>query len=128
MTAVSGGTDPEDLVRLVQLAYDTADADGAARLFEPDAVLVVRPGEAVTGPALGAAIHGFLAQGLRIRITIRHIYRAGDVALLLTDHVTEGSGADGRPVRQSGTATDVARRGPDGRWRYLVDNPSGVDR
>ncbi|MFJ3969784.1 hypothetical protein ACIPYR_16745 [Streptomyces parvus] len=26
----------------------------------------------------------------------------------------------------AGTATDVARRGPDGLWRYVVDNPFGT--
>jgi hypothetical protein len=25
-----------------------------------------------------------------------------------------------------GTAADVARRGPDGVWRYVIDNPAGV--
>ncbi|MFD8545165.1 YybH family protein [Streptomyces sp. NPDC059649] len=32
-------------------------------------------------------------------------------------------GAVAGPVR--GTATDVARRGPDGHWRYLIDSPFG---
>ncbi|GIJ45547.1 hypothetical protein Val02_24330 [Virgisporangium aliadipatigenens] len=36
-----------------------------------------------------------------------------------------GSGPRG-PVDLSGTATDVARRGPDGHWRYLIDNPFGT--
>jgi hypothetical protein len=26
-----------------------------------------------------------------------------------------------------GTAVDVARRGPDGGWRYVIDNPFGVE-
>ncbi|MFD0538567.1 hypothetical protein ACFQY7_37435 [Actinomadura luteofluorescens] len=37
----------------------------------------------------------------------------------------EGPSREG-PVRIEGTATDVARRGPDGRWRYAVDNPFGT--
>ncbi|EFL19641.1 predicted protein [Streptomyces sp. C] len=35
------------------------------------------------------------------------------------------TGRDGVPVHVEGTATDVARRGPDGRWRYAIDNPFG---
>lgn len=55
----------------------------------------------------------------------RHVYATDDLALLIVDWVIEGT-ADGRPVRIEGTATDVARRGPDGRWRYAVDNPFGT--
>lgn len=38
----------------------------------------------------------------------------------------EGTGPDGAAVRLAGTATDVARRGPDGLWRYVIDNPFGT--
>jgi ketosteroid isomerase-like protein len=33
---------------------------------------------------------------------------------------------DGEHVHVDGTATDVARRGPDGLWRYVIDNPFGT--
>lgn len=32
----------------------------------------------------------------------------------------------GEGPRVAGTATDVARRGIDGRWRYVIDNPFGL--
>ncbi|MFC0541453.1 hypothetical protein [Kutzneria chonburiensis] len=32
----------------------------------------------------------------------------------------------GAPVQVEGTATDVARRGPDGCWRYVIDNALGT--
>jgi ketosteroid isomerase-like protein len=53
---------------------------------------------------------------------------SGDLALLIGDFVIEGTGPDGAPVHQKGTATDVARRGTDGGWRYVIDNPPGTDR
>ncbi|MGW7439121.1 YybH family protein [Streptomyces sp. NPDC054849] len=53
-------------------------------------------------------------------------YTAGDIALLIVDWSIEGTGPDGAAVRLAGTATDVARRGPDGLWRYVVDNPFGT--
>ncbi|MEU8826165.1 hypothetical protein [Streptomyces sp. NPDC048636] len=42
------------------------------------------------------------------------------------DWVVAGIAADGTEVRVEGTATDVARRGPDGFWRYAVDVPFGT--
>jgi ketosteroid isomerase-like protein len=44
---------------------------------------------------------------------------AGDIALLIVGWSIAGLDAQG-------TATDVARRGPDGRWRYVIDNPYGT--
>jgi len=42
------------------------------------------------------------------------------------DFVIDGVAAHGGRVHIEGTATDVARRGPDGYWRYAIDNPFGV--
>jgi ketosteroid isomerase-like protein len=37
-----------------------------------------------------------------------------------------GTAPDGTPLELNGTATDVTRRGADGVWRYVIDNPSGT--
>jgi len=37
-----------------------------------------------------------------------------------------GTGSDGSDVDLGGTATDVVRRGTQGLWRYVIDNPSGT--
>ncbi|GAA2645931.1 hypothetical protein GCM10010399_94550 [Dactylosporangium fulvum] len=127
LTRPAGGADsPAHLVELVARAYNDGDAEAALRLFEPVAVLVTRPGEPVTGARLRQSITAFLGQVRQMEIRIRHVYEADGIALLVTDHDTELTGPDGDPVRVAGTATDVARRGPDGRWRYLLDNPSGT--
>jgi ketosteroid isomerase-like protein len=54
-------------------------------------------------------------------VTTRHVYVAGDVALLIVDWSMKSASLD-----LSGTATDVARRGADGVWRYAIDNPFGT--
>ena len=61
-----------------------------------------------------------------IRITPRHTYVVGDLALLIVDFVIDSVAAHGGRVHIEGTATDVARHGPDGCWRYAIDNPFGV--
>ncbi len=41
--------------------------------------------------------------------------------------VDGGVGPDGELFRQAGTATDVMRRQDDGTWRYVIDNPAGIE-
>lgn len=105
-------------------AFNSGSPEAVAAVYEERAVLVPRPGEPVTGAGLASATAEFLALGLPIAVRPRHVYVADDIALLIVDWVIEGS--DGSPVRIEGTATDVARRGADGLWRYLIDNPFGV--
>ncbi|MEW1845977.1 hypothetical protein AB0392_49185 [Nonomuraea angiospora] len=51
---------------------------------------------------------------------------AGNIALLIVDRSMRGTARDGSELDMSGTATDVVRRGPDGQWRYVIDNPHGT--
>jgi len=52
--------------------------------------------------------------------------QAGDTALLVADWRFHGTAADGSDVATSGTNIEVARRQPDGNWRYLIDLPYGL--
>ncbi len=38
-----------------------------------------------------------------------------------------GRGEDGKPVTLASQAKDVVRRQADGSWRYVIDNPFGVE-
>ncbi|MFD0423541.1 YybH family protein, partial [Streptomyces parvus] len=111
---------------VLERAFNTFDAEVVDRLYEADALFVPRPGRPTTGPGRIPAHRDFLALRVPIRVTPRHTYVAGDLALLIVDWVVEGRAAHGGQVRIAGTATDVARRGPDGFWRYVVDNPFGT--
>ncbi|MEE4423171.1 hypothetical protein [Streptomyces bugieae] len=44
------------------------------------------------------------------------------------DGLIDGTGADGNHVRIEGTATDIVRRGTDGRYRHIIDNLFGIQR
>jgi uncharacterized protein (TIGR02246 family) len=121
-------TDPAKLPGVFADAFNTGDAAAVERLFEPDAVFVTVPGSLVSGEDRRRATGDFLSLGVPIAITLRHSYVCGDLALLIGDFVIDGTGQDGTHVHIEGTATDVARRGADGCWRYVIDNPSGTDR
>ncbi len=119
MPATHSPSLPEHLPHAFATAFNSGDPAPVDALYEPDAVFVERTGTPVTGTARIAANTAFQALGLPIEVTPRHMFAAGDIALLVVDwRIGDG--------RITGTATDVARRGTDGVWRYVVDNPFGI--
>lgn len=94
-------------------AFNTFDLAEVERHYEPGAVFVDRPGHAA-GPA---ANQDMLDLRTPLEVRPRHVFETGGLALLIVDW---------RLGDLTGTATDVARRGADGRWRYVIDNPFGV--
>ncbi len=117
---------PEDVPAVFAERFNSGDAAALAEVYEEAGVLVPAPGRPVTGPDLNAANSRLQELGVPIRVMPRHVYRTGDLALLIVDWIIEGTGPDGAAVRVEGTATDVARRGADGRWRYAIDSPFGT--
>ncbi|MFD0070893.1 YybH family protein [Streptomyces sp. NPDC127166] len=116
---------PEEVPAVFAERFNSGDATALAQVYEDGAVLVPQPGTPVTGPDLHAANGRLQKLGVPIAVRPRHVYRNGDLALLIVDWAIDGTGHDGRAVHVEGTATDVARRGSDGRWRYVIDNPFG---
>jgi ketosteroid isomerase-like protein len=100
-------------------AFNAGDARALDLAYEPNAVLVPRPGIPVTGTDRVAANEYLLKLGKPMQAQLRHAYVVDDIALLIVDWTIPGT-----PI--SGTATDVARRGDDGVWRYVIDNPNGT--
>lgn len=119
-------TDPAQHPAAFAAAFNSGSPQLLAAVYEPGAVFVPSPGRAVTGDELLAAGAEFQSLGVPITVSLRHCYAVGELALLIVDWVIVGAGPDGAHVHIEGTATDVARRGPDGFWRYVIDNPFGA--
>ncbi|MFI7869071.1 YybH family protein [Streptomyces salinarius] len=117
---------PEEVPAVFAERFNSGDATALAQVYEDAAVLVPQPGTPVTGPESRVANGRLQKLGVPISVHPRHVYRSGDVALLIVDWVIDGIGREGQAVHVEGTATDVARRGSDGRWRYVIDNPFGT--
>lgn len=98
-------------------AFNSQNADAVDAVYEPQGLFVPEPGQTVTGAARQAANQRFLDLGLPIELKPRHVYEHDGIALLIVDWTIGDT---------TGTATDVARKGADGRWRYVIDNPFGV--
>lgn len=117
---------PEDVPLVFAERFNSGDVEAVSEVYEDGAVFVPEPGTALSGDQAMAANARFVGLGLPISVRPRHVYAAGDLALLIVDWTIEGTAPDGRTTRIEGTATDVARRSPDGHWRYAIDNPFGT--
>lgn len=121
-------TDPHEHTATFMRAFNSGSLEAVEAGLADNAVFVRAPGDAVTGAEAKQAIADFLALGLPMELTDRHVYVADDIALVIADWVVDGKGPDGEPVHMTGTSTDVIRRGADGCWRSVIDNPNGTAR
>lgn len=107
-------------------AFNSGDPDQVERVYEEDGILVLDPARPLTGTERRDANARLMGLGVPINVIPRRTHVAGDIAFLVVDWTIRGTGPDGAGVDIRGTATDVARRGADGLWRYVVDNPFGT--
>lgn len=110
---------PEELPLVFQHHVDARDLGGLmANYYAPEATYAPVPGVIVSGADVEPAIGRLVALGMPIEVTVRHVLENGDTALIVLDwQIPEAD--------LSGTATDVARRQPDGTWKCVIDNPHG---
>ena len=108
-----------------QEAIAARDVERSVSFWAGDAV-VMAPGQASL--AGKDAIRGFVTQafkapgfGLRWETTSVDVAPHGDLAYALAKTTTTVVGPDGKPVSLRGKAATVWRKGPDGRWRCVLD-------
>lgn len=119
-------TSPEQQPYVFATAFNTGDPDAIERVYEQAGVFISIPGNPSTGADRREANARMASLGVPIEVKPRHVYVADDIALLIVDWTIAGTTPDGEEVNIQGTATDVARRGDDGTWRYIIDNPFGT--
>ncbi|MFI9274271.1 YybH family protein [Kitasatospora sp. NPDC052896] len=121
-------TDPALLPVAFQEAMNSHDADRVLALYTADATMRTVTGEVITGAAaLRHEVEQTLAAEPRIANTIRHVLVGGGTALVVVDWELRLTAPDGSRITATGTTANVARRDPDGTWRFTVLNPTGTD-
>lgn len=120
-------TTPEQIHRLFEELFNAGDLDGLMTLYEPDSALIPQPGTVVTGTdQIRAALQAYLGLGGRITLDTKLVVTVGELAYLSNTWSLEGArGPDGGPLPLGATTAEVARRQPDGSWRYVIDNAWG---
>ena len=76
-------TEPEQIHRLFEQAFNAADLEGLLALYEPDATLVPQPGVVVEGiDGIREALRWLLDREGRITIDSQLVIRVEDLAYL----------------------------------------------
>jgi ketosteroid isomerase-like protein len=102
---------PEDLDRFFVERGNAGDVEGLVALYEEDAVLAGPDGSVIVGrDEIRRFYSGLLSQGVTFGGRIREAIRNGDIALTST-------------TRPGDATVEVARRAPDGSWRWAIDQP-----
>ena len=125
-TKLALSSTPEGIVPALLAHLNSLDVDTMLGFYDPEGLIVDAAGVAHVGrEAIGRELSKYFSLGLQMSITQRHLFVAGDVASLILDWSYIGTARDGTKINMMATASDIARRGPDGLWRYLIDNPFG---
>jgi uncharacterized protein (TIGR02246 family) len=114
---------PEDICHLIQQYMAAGDLDAVLSVFDPEAVFVNRWGEVTQGrDGLRQELAPFAGMMTRFAFTIKQVIQSGDIALMHTEWQVSF------PQPMSVYAIEVARRQPDGTWRWLIGDPFTVGR
>lgn len=117
-------TEPAELHLLFTAAVNDKDADALLALYEPSGTAVRLDGSTSTGePELRTMIDQLLSMIEHIDGQTRKVISNGDVALTSASWRARLVTADGSH-EASGTTAEIARRQPDGSWRWVIDDPS----
>lgn len=120
-------TKPEDIIPSLVERFSSGDVRNQMAMYAPDAVFIANDGRTITDHAeIAAIIERDIKLGLTLVTNVRHVFVAGDTAQIVVDWSIDGKGPDGKDVHLGGSACDIARRGEDGFWRYIIDNNQGT--
>jgi uncharacterized protein (TIGR02246 family) len=99
------------------------DLEALLALYEPEAVFLNQAGEVKQGQeGLREELAPFAAAKASFDFTIQQVIQCGDIALMHTRWTIAS------PQELSVYAIEVARRRPDGTWRWLIGDPFTVGR
>jgi len=125
--ALSTGS-PEQVLESIVIGINSGDLDSLLPLYESEAAFATQPGSLAHGaPGIGEALAGFISMKGTLDLEVTRVLEAGDLALVIGVWSFDGTGPEGEPVRLAARNADVLRRQSDGTWRFVIDNPWGVD-
>lgn len=121
-----GSPSPEQTAQLFFDRFNAGDAAGFATLYFDDAIFTYDGQEKAVGPAqIERAVEGFMLAGFQMRGLIVNAFVADDTALT---RVAWEMFDKGGAVVASGISSEVQRLGPDGMWRFIIDDAGGGSR
>jgi uncharacterized protein (TIGR02246 family) len=110
---------PQQIHELFVDAFNRADLNRLAALYEANGVLATQTETAVGREAIREAYRRILSAGGRMELQTRRVLDSGDGLALL--HAARTFHRNGNAT--SGFSTEVVRRQADGSWLFVLDEP-----
>jgi uncharacterized protein (TIGR02246 family) len=119
---------PEAVLAAIVEGINSGDVESLMELYEADAAFVPEPGILAHGESgVRESLNGFIAMNGTLDLKVTRVLEVDDLALVVGDWSFHGTGPDGEAVHLAAHNADVLRRQADGTWRFVIDNPWGVD-
>jgi uncharacterized protein (TIGR02246 family) len=122
---------PEEVDFLLADAFNAQDLDACVQLYDPEASVVRldRFGGTVAkgDEGIREVMADYVGLTPHMDVTVHHVTRAGDFALVRSQWRITGTGSDGQPIELHHHGMEVMRRQPSGEWRFYIDHPYGAD-
>jgi ketosteroid isomerase-like protein len=120
-------TEPEGVIPSLVERFNSGKVEVMMALYAPEAVFIANDGRTIRDRTeITAQFQRDMSLGLPLKANVRHVFVGDDTAQIVVDWSIDGKGPDGKNVHLGGSASDIVRRGVDGRWRYIIDNNQGT--
>lgn len=114
---------PEEICELFKRYMAAGDLEGLLSLYDDEVVFLNRAREMKRGhDEIAPELARMAEVKVQFHFKLLQVIRSGDIALMHTDWEVLSP----QPMRVY--AIEVARRSPDGTWRWLVGDPFTVSR
>lgn len=122
---------PQDVDYELARAFNARDLSRACALYEDHASVRRLPeagGDVATGDDdIREVMATYVDLDPTMRITGHHVTRAGQIAVVRSQWVIEGTSADGSPLTLTHHGIEVVREQSDGTWKFVIDHPDGAE-
>jgi uncharacterized protein (TIGR02246 family) len=119
---------PEQVLEAIVDGVNTGNLDGLLPLYEREAAFATEPGSLAHGAGgVREALNSFISMKGKLDLEVTRVLEVDDLALVVGVWSFVGTGPDGEAVRLEARNADVLRRQADGSWRFVIDNPWGVE-
>jgi len=117
-------TSPETVHVLFQHAFNRHNLEEIVAMYERDAVFITALGPARGHDAIRDAYRALFESRPIIDLQTLDVTRVADVAMLQGKWTVRRMGHDGNEMSSQGRSMEVVRLQQDGRWLFVIDNPS----
>jgi len=119
-------TRPEQVVELLDQAFNERDLEALLGLYEQNAAVVTEPGKMARGASeLRTLFAQVFTLGQSAKQIKTHVIEVDGIALFLSRWTLEGKAAGEEVSSPAFDAVTVLRKQADGSWKAVIDNQFG---